>query len=406
MSLFKRIQTNDQRSAAAIPPVSADDVRQHDVTSLEITQASTVKTKSGTKRKPIDVVSALYDALGKYGVKPKLYSQEWARIPAVWRHSLDYNISVNLKSGVTIDFVNNSEPISFKELMSLLEHAPGDVELKKTTGAEIQNNATQRIRDALSIWKKATPLTSDSPPCRVARRYLEETRGLPGELSKKVYGQIRALQGDYGGVTLVLPIYQPSSNGNIIGIQRIFLTAEGEKYGDRPKAMLGTHFSGNKSGGFLISGDSSRFNKTEIALVEGFETGLAVNIATGMPVYVLYDTNGIKRVCVEYLSSLGVTGVLIAADNDDPDKYGVRAGQDAADDTAGRIIKESGAPVRIALPPRKYTEGKPCDWLNVWNKDPAATARLILSAPAFVAKQEDAPKVRSTMRSIFSAPKV
>lgn len=397
MAIFKRIQTTDQKQAAEQAP--------QEVSSVTVEgQSAPVKgyARTSNEKPQIDVATALFDALGKFGVKPKMYHADWARIPAVWRGSVDTNIAVNLKSGTTTDWSNNKN-YTFTELMELLEHTPGNVSLMKTTSSEIQNNALQRIRDAQSLWKKGTPLSSETALTRIAKLYLEETRGIPADFTKRIYSQIRVTQGDYGGAILILPIFSPSFDNKLIGVQRIFLNAEGKKISDRPKAMLGTHFTGTKAGGFLIAGDNTRFHQKEIALVEGFETGLAVHVATGMPVYVLYDTNGLKRVCVEYLSSLGVTSVLIAADNDDPDKYGVRAGQDASKEVAERIIKETSAPTRIALPPRKYTEGKPCDWLNVWNKDPAATSRLILAATPFVADPEEKPQVRTTMRGLFKA---
>lgn len=348
----------------------------------------------------ISVLDALYAAMEKHHFVPKIYGQDWARIPAVWRGSRDFNVSVNIKSGTTIDFADDRKQYSFEELMALLEFNPGEVHISRTSGVEIENSALQRVRYSNGLWMKGASLRTPVPETRIARQYLK-SRGIPDVVIDRIANDVRVAASDYGGAYLMLPIYQPTKNGKIVGLQRIYLDKDGNKYGEDPKRMIGTHFYRDMACGFLIAGDRERFSSHEVALVEGFETGLAVHAATGMPVYVLYNSNGIKAACIEYLSGLGAQSILIATDNDDPDKYGKRAGQDSSRALATRIVNEHQSPVRIALPPRKYTDGNKSDWLDIWNADPAGTGKMILSAPPFKLEESIEPEVRTRMRGIF-----
>lgn len=356
----------------------------------------------------VDVYKALGDACAKYGVIPRLYGKHFARIPAVWRGSRDNNISVHLNSGKTTDY-GRGEKMEFSELMELLEHEPGEVSLIKTDRNDIFKTVNQNIAIAQRVWSKGISINKPSQESEVVRKYLVEVRGLPENVVMQFANNIMAVKEknkDTGEIyyMMVTPIYPPRAerSSRIIGIQRVYLDANGQKIPDRTKAMLGTHiavgynFDRDKAGGVLLPGDAKRYQGKEVALVEGFETGLAVSAATGMPVYVLYDTAGLKAVDIEYLSKLGITGILIAADNDDPDKHGKVAGLDAVNDLGNRILSQYIIPVRVAMPPRKYTSGKPADWLNVWNADKIACGPLIMSA------QEFKMKVDEPMSKIFA----
>ncbi|MFL9611139.1 toprim domain-containing protein [Methylobacillus sp. Pita2] len=350
-------------------------------------------------KKPVDVESILWDALDKHGAKVKRYGADWIRIPAVWRGSREYNVSVHATAGFAIDFPDNAKRLDFNELMELLEHKPGDIQLVSADKINVQNSAQDRRRDAQNLWRKGTDLTRISMASRIARRYLVK-RGIPESTISRIAGQIRAVPGEFGGATLLLPIFQPSKEGVMIGVQRIFLNSQSEKYGEDPKRMLGSHFDGDRAGGFLIAGDRTRFQSKEVAVVEGFETGLAVSAATGMPVYVLYTANGVRGVHLDYLSSLGVESVLFAEDNDDPDKHGRRAGQEATDFTAGKM-HAMNIPCRRATPVRSMVGNKACDWLDIFVKDRIACARLLLNALPFVPKPKPQPKVRPAMANMY-----
>lgn len=348
----------------------------------------------------LSVYDALFKALEKHGVMPKNYGKSWARIPAIWRGSRDFNVSVNLVNGTATDFPDGERRIEFQELMALLEYDPGNVKIGKNDNFVIANDNRRKMLYALNMMKRGMAISTDNAAATVAVKYLR-SRGLPDETIALISHQVRAVPGDFGGVIMMSPIYSPRMNGSIISIQRTFLSMDGNQEPERPRAMLGSRFDGDKAGGFLIRGDKSRFNDTWVAVVEGLETGLAVSAATGMPVYVTYNANGISALCVEYLSSLGVTGILIAADNDDPDKYGRRAGQEAANELAERVTADNSCPVKIALPPRKLTNGKKCDWLDIWNIDPIGCGRLLLSAPEFKSSTESIPSLRPGMKNMF-----
>src|SRR5690606_12233358 len=96
-------------------------------------------------------------------------------------------------------------------------------------------------------------------------------------------------------------------------------------------------------------------------------------------------------------------GILFAVDNDDPDKHGRRAGQDAGNKMATEIHQQyPTCKSKIALPPRKVTNGLKCDWLDIWNIDPAGTRRYLLSAPDFRPIETSTPGVRNSMRGMFA----
>lgn len=413
MGIFDRVKVVEPVLLSTDPPSPAPVAKPPEVrpisrrsppaSHLQAVPVAASAAPKGHKEKVVDVESVIWDALGKFGQSVRPSGLDWLRIPAVWRGSREYNISVHRGAGFAIDWSDGGSKIPFEELMKLLEHDPGKVNLTNPNLVKVQHSANNRQRDAIDLWKKGNPLTSVAYASRIGRQYLKN-RGIPDDQISRIAAQIRAVPGDFGGVTLVLPIFAPSQKGRMIGVQRIFLNSNAEKYGNDPKKMLGSHFDGDRAGGFLIPGDRTRFTKKEVAVVEGFETGMAVSSATGMPVYCLYTAVGVRAIHLEYLSSLGVESVLFAEDNDDPDKQGRRAGQEATE-FMGEKMHTENIPMRRATPPRQLVNGRKCDWLDIWNVDPVACARLLLNAPVFTPKPKPLPTVKPAMMDVFGRKK-
>lgn len=398
MSLFKRIEIPS--TGTVIPrPIQASPkahIALKDLVSKD-TDQSTPSIESNSEPSAISVYDALCNALDKHGARPKTHGRTWARIPAVWRHSNSYNISVCLKSGVAVDFADEEKRIEFLELMELLESDITNVHFTKRTHNEVTKEASANMSAALNMLKKSTPISTPKPTSKLIWDYFL-SRGLPEDAIKKVADNVRGIYSENGGVTMVSPVYSPRSGNNVISIQRTFLTAEAKKNPEKERALLGSNYVDNKVGGFLIQGDPKRYKGSSLAVCEGLETGMAVYAATGMPVYVVYTAHGMRSLDVEYLSRLGATSLLFCIDNDDPDINMRRAGQDNCEIGASEITANHNIEVRMALPPRQLTNGLKCDWLDIWGIDPIGCTRLLLNAPLYKPKPEKAVTVRPGMR--------
>lgn len=401
MSLFKRIDVPSANAAAPKPMQSAPKTHVALKDLVSKSPETTVKPSAGTaESSSISVYDALCTALDKHGERPRTYGRTWARIPAVWRQSNSYNISVCLKSGVAVDFADGEKRIEFLELMELLESDITNVNFTKRTHNEVTKEASANMSAALNMLKKATPISTPKPTSKIIWDYFL-SRGLPEDAIKKVADNVRGIYSDNGGVTMLSPVYSPRAGNNTISIQRTFLTADSKKNQDKERALLGSNYVDNKVGGLLIQGDPKRYKGSALAVCEGLETGMAVYAATGMPVYVVYTANGMRSLDVEYLSRLGATSLLFCIDNDDPDMYMRRAGQDSCEIGAREITANHKIEVRMALPPRQLTNGLKCDWLDIWVIDPVGCSRLLLNAPLYKPQPERPVTVRPGM-SMFN----
>lgn len=93
-------------------------------------------------------------------------------------------------------------------------------------------------------------------------------------------------------------------------------------------------------------------------LCEGIETGLAVHLITGQPVWSCISTTMLQKVEIPK----NIESVVICADKDRND-----AGQRSAEKLAERLIQE-GREVKISLPPIEIPDGeKGVDWLDYLN---------------------------------------
>lgn len=326
----------------------------------------------------------LHSALRPHGVVPRKISG-WYRFPAVWRGSKDFNIAMN-DDGIIYDHTT-SRTMMIAEFMEKVGRPPiKSGKAMPSAGATAYNSTAERIRWAREKWASAIPLNEDEAPSRVGRAYLK-SRGIPESVIDRVASGIRASTA--GGAMLVLPIKAPlngyDGNLSIIGIQRIFLSGDGNKRQGGPngetKMMLGSHMSGMYTGHAIIPPDRERMKGRVIGICEGYETGLAIHAATGMSMFVAYDAGGMEKVDLKYLSHLGVEEIVICGDNDPASKAGIKRGQQAAATLAWRIVNEAEVTPRMAIPEKEGT-----DWLDDFVARGNAIASDIIDAPKYTAE--------------------
>lgn len=337
----------------------------------------------------VDLFEYITTMLAVYGVKPQ-HGKRWMRFPAVWRGSNDYNIAANV-NGVVFDHTAQRR-IPLDELMTLLGDTPDASRLGRAflSRDEIENSNAAKLRRAKSKWNDAIPLSTPCPAGDACIQYLLN-RGIPESVIERNKPYIRASMSE--GLMMLTPIFSPVDK-SLLGVQRYYIDEAGSKripeweinedgknitvQGEKAKMMMGFALHGGMAGGVLIHGDRERFTGRSIGCCEGYETGLAIMAATGMPMYVLYTAGGLERMSLNYLASLGVEEITICGDNDLPDRKGVRRGQQAVGVLADRIINEIGIMPKAAIPEVSGT-----DWLNAWNADPAQMIDRILNAPGY-----------------------
>jgi phage/plasmid primase-like uncharacterized protein len=192
-------------------------------------------------------------------------------------------------------------------------------------GKEELAEAARKSRAALDIWRDARP-TKDS----LVEIYLRG-RGITIEppLSLR-YANLK--HGPTGAVLPAIVAAVQCANGNVTGIHRTFLTADGRKKApDRQAKMM---FGRCIGGGVRLA-----LAKDRLCVGEGIETMLSVQQETKMPCWAALSTTGLKALILPH----SITRVTICADADDP-------GEKAAQSAAQRWQQE-GREVRIARPP-------------------------------------------------------
>jgi hypothetical protein len=140
-------------------------------------------------------------------------------------------------------------------------------------------------------------------------------------------------------------------NGDVIAIHRTYLTGDGRKAPvPKVKKLLGS-----LNGGVIEL--SPLGNGETLCLTEGIETGLAVHLSTGLPVWACVSAHGLKTVQLPK----SVKQVHIMADLD-VSGTGERAGSELAQ----RLITE-GRKVKLVLPPGPIpAHKKSIDWLDAY----------------------------------------
>lgn len=199
------------------------------------------------------------------------------------------------------------------------------------------------VRD---IWSASIAL--DDPNAAIGRQYLV-SRGL----SVPENDQIRFCHELWHGDTqkkypaLIFKISSP--DGELVGVQRIFLNSDGTKASITPNKMaLGK-----------TKGNAIKFDVPDdvLHLAEGPETSLAVRQAIKEPTWSTVSANGLEAIRIPE----HVRKVFIWADKDKSE-----TGEYSAESLFVRLANEDKT-VRIVLPEEPIPDGSKCiDWLDVF----------------------------------------
>ncbi len=206
---------------------------------------------------------------------------------------------------------------------------------------------------AQRIWDESQPVTAGDEVDRYLRgralgleKYPESLRFHPalGYYSKAPVAKNASLLGRYPAMIASLQ----ARDGQPVSVHRTYLE-NGPKAGiAEPKKVLNS-FSGGPAIRLFEATD-------ELAVTEGIETGLAVHLSVGMPVWAAYSAGNLERVWIPPT----VKNVRIYADND-----ASFTGQAAAFALAKRLKSEVAAfgprTVQVFVPKKLNT-----DWADVW----------------------------------------
>ena len=210
------------------------------------------------------------------------------------------------------------------------------------------------------LWEKASTDTA-----RVSN-YLK-SRGLSGKVPPSIreIELLWKLNDKEAGPFPVMLARVDDIDGELIALHRTYLAPDGSGKAlvEKPKLTLGPY------GGGAVRLSLPRDGT--IALTEGIETGLAVQEATGLPVWAALSTSGLKSVKLP----AGIKTVHIFADRDPEDpKTGKRPGEDAAYQLAERLVGE-GRTVYVHVP---GNPGDKLDWLDVLIREGAESLKRSL----------------------------
>lgn len=150
---------------------------------------------------------------------------------------------------------------------------------------------------------------------------------------------------------IVAAITDPSGKG--ITLHRIYLTQKGEKaFGSETKKMFAIPTVRKLIGGCIQTSQASE----DVDICEGLETALAVETATGLPVWPTVNAYLLEN----FEPRPGTKRVFVWADKDRS-----TAGQEAARKLRQRLM-EKGIAVHILLPRIEIPDNaKSCDWNDV-----------------------------------------
>jgi putative DNA primase/helicase len=206
------------------------------------------------------------------------------------------------------------------------------------------------------IWQEAKPVTLGDEVDRYLRnrgivlnQYPKTLRFHPAlGYYEKQDGQQRAKKiAEYPAMIACVQ----GSDGHAVTLHRTYLKDGKKALGSQSKKVL-------SSG---INGASVRLDEPtdELAITEGLETGLAVRLSTGKPLWAALNCGNLEKLWIPE----AVKRVCIYADNDADGEF---AGQLSAYALAQRLVRESrnqglDRVVRVYVPKHDGT-----DWADVW----------------------------------------
>jgi len=227
----------------------------------------------------------------------------------------------------------------------------------------------QRKKESLKrVWEASMPINhKDSEPVRLylLRRRLDFV-GLPRSIRcnpKLSYFSEKNKQkvGDFPAMVSAIV----DKDGKPLSVHRTYLCSDGHKaVVESPKKVM------SPMPGVSILGGSVWLHEecttaTTVAVTEGIETGIAVQLAMGIPTFSAISSVGLAN----WVPPRHVKKVLIMGDKDKTTQTprGPRQpGQEAAEGLAERL-KEQGIKARIVLPRQDVPNGrKSIDWADVY----------------------------------------
>jgi putative DNA primase/helicase len=199
---------------------------------------------------------------------------------------------------------------------------------------------TKQIERALSIWDEAEPIAGT-----VAAEYLRR-RGLEPPESDEALRFIWACPIGDTRYPCLVALFRDIQTNEPKAIHRIAIGPGGILIGKR---MLGP------VGGCAVKIDADENVEYGLTVGEGLETCLAARQLGFRPVWSLGSASAIRAFPV--LS--GIEALTVLVDNDEPDRNGRQAGQEAAAECARRWV-EAGREVRRLVPRKAGTDFNDC----------------------------------------------
>jgi len=189
------------------------------------------------------------------------------------------------------------------------------------------------LAGALATWSNALPCTLHDP----GGRYLT-WRGLAAIVGSPAFRFLKDCSHPCGNRAPALICAAQDIKGEIVGVQRIYVTPDGRKAGLEPqKAAKGSTWRA-----------AVRLNSIapEILIGEGIETSASAGMLLGLPAWAAISAGNLA---MGLILPPEVRSVIIAADDDGVNRQGRNPGLEAAE-AAARRWQAEGRKVRIVKP--------------------------------------------------------
>lgn len=224
-------------------------------------------------------------------------------------------------SGDVLDFIQALHGVGLREAAEMLTGG----EMPSVTVAPLPvKDDSDKIAEARAVWEASQPIGGTVAECYLRGRALHLP--LPEALRFAVLPY-----GKRGGVYPAMVAAVTDLSGNVIGVQRTYLAANGTGKADVPAAKLSL---GRITGGAVRLTPPSR----SMILCEGTEDALSIIQSTGRAAWAALGTSSLGKVELPFATE----DVVIGADNDE-------AGEAAAQ-KAARAYAERGCRTRIIRP--------------------------------------------------------
>ena len=216
---------------------------------------------------------------------PYRASGRYMRIPAIWRGSRDFNVSIHRETGYFIDFAGG-ERGSFKKLLDLIGADPKKIPDLKISGKNKKYFVEEREREQKRKIAERILTGSAAPlPASAVFRYLSG-RGIPTSVIQKAVSSGIILQSENLNALVTRMDY---ITGEFAGIHRIYVTKDGMK-GQGPGINKETKQMLGGSGYTFLPGSGTEGEKV-LAVGEGLETCLAAWAALDCKAAVIVSYN-------------------------------------------------------------------------------------------------------------------